>query len=136
MKNDKLGMDMKNETSQEMERKQNEANEEEEMIEGFDCGCSPENRRVKMLRYAKANLPHFNEPFTNPTPNQNNNTNHTTDRFDVAGCRLNTNNDIHPFNETYYGRPLASCEAYERANVKGTGTVFLSNQLDKKLNNY
>ncbi len=99
---------------------------EEETVEGFNCGCDTNDRRAKLINYARADqvdpsLSGLFETFENPP--QQSNTIITPNPFDVAGCRYDLK-EGNPLHETVYGAPVDSCMAYQSANVSGTGTVF------------
>lgn len=85
--------------------------ESEPTVEGFSCGCNNDNRRTKMVKYAEAGG--MIETFENPPP---------TDCYDFAGCKYQ--NGYTPFNDSFYGPPVDSCDAYRKINVNATGTVF------------
>jgi hypothetical protein len=62
------------------------------------------------------------ENFTNPESSSSQ-FKKTPNPFDIAGCRYDLKED-NPLHETIYGAPLASCQAYSKVNVAGSGTVF------------
>jgi hypothetical protein len=108
-----------------MSVKESSKKETEDTIEGFNCGCDTNDRRSKLINYARADqvdpsLSGLFETFENPPQSKDIK---TPNPFDVAGCRydLKESNQLH---ETIYGAPLDSCMAYQSANVAGTGTVF------------
>jgi hypothetical protein len=139
-------------------------NAEEELIENFNCGCDTNDRRSKLINYARADqvdpsLKGFFETFDNPgtpepsrtpgpsathgpthpkvtgrpspTNRYENFTNsktsskviNTPNPYDISGCRYDLKED-NPLHETIYGAPVSSCQAYTKANVAGSGTVF------------
>jgi hypothetical protein len=121
--------EMKSETQSKkkvaMSVKKSSKKETEDTIEGFNCGCDTNDRRSKLINYARADqvdpsLSGLFETFENPPQSKDI---ITPNPFDVAGCRydLKESNQLH---ETIYGAPLDSCMAYQSANVGGTGTVF------------
>jgi hypothetical protein len=121
--------EMKSETQSKkkvaMSVKKSSKKETEDTIEGFNCGCDTNDRRSKLINYARADqvdpsLSGLFETFENPPQSKDI---ITPNPFDVAGCRydLKESNQLH---ETIYGAPLDSCMAYQSANVAGTGTVF------------
>ncbi len=96
--------------------------EDEDIEEGFSCGCNGDSRQVKQIKYAESqsldeSLQGLFETFENP-----NHVVKTPNPFDVAGCRFDMK-ESNPLHETVYGAPVDSCQAYSNANT-GTGTVF------------
>lgn len=104
------------------------SDEEADLVESFSCGCDTNDRRSKLINYTRANqldpsLKGLFETFDNPPVKSSQQFKRTPNPFDVAGCRYDLKED-NPLHETVYGAPLASCQAYSKANVAGTGTVF------------
>ena len=121
-------MEMETDNKKSMAENNNESVEEEpedETIEGFNCGCDSNDRRAKLINYARADqvdpsLSGLFEKFENPPQSKSV---VTPNPFDVAGCRYDLK-ESNPLHETIYGAPVDSCMAYQSANVAGTGTVF------------
>jgi len=104
------------------------SDEEADLVESFSCGCDTNDRRSKLINYARADqldpsLKGLFETFDNPPVKTSQQFKRTPNPFDVAGCRYDLKED-NPLHETLYGAPLASCQAYSKSNVAGTGTVF------------
>ncbi len=102
--------------------------EEADLVEAFGCGCDTNDRRSKLINYARADqvdpsLKGLFETFDNPPVKSSQQFKRTPNPFDVAGCRYDLKED-NPLHETVYGAPLASCQAYSKVNVAGSGTVF------------
>jgi hypothetical protein len=89
-------------------------------VEGFECGCTNDNRRTKFVKYQEAEG--LIETFQNQLPQQTPQVKSESDCYDLAGCKYQ--NGYTPFNDTFYGPPVDSCHAYRKANVNTTGTLF------------
>ena len=91
------------------------------MIEGFGCGCSggssDNSRREKLIKYIKQNADDdMIEPFTSKIVSEEPAT------YDVVGCKYDIG--YKAYSDTYYGPPVASCQAYSKVKVDQIGTVF------------
>ncbi len=99
-----------------------EDEDEENIEEGFSCGCDSNSTQVKKIKYDESqsideSLKGLFEKFENPEASVK-----TPNPFDVSGCRFDMK-ESNPLHETIYGAPVDSCQAYSTANT-GTGTVF------------
>jgi hypothetical protein len=86
-------------------------------IEGFSCGCSSDSRRDTLIKYIKQTTDEsLIEPFASSLNND------TRTAYDVVGCKYDIG--YKSYSDTYYGPPVASCQAYKKSKVDQTGTVF------------
>jgi hypothetical protein len=109
-------------TKEPFEDEDEQDQEEENIEEGFSCGCDSNSTQVKKIKYDESqnideSLKGLFEKFENPGPSVK-----TPNPFDVVGCRFDMK-ESNPLHETIYGAPVDSCQAYSTANT-GTGTVF------------
>ncbi len=126
-----MDMDMPTEKPKAKSTKTTKSKSEDEqadLVEAFGCGCDTNDRRSKLINYARADqvdpsLKGLFETFDNPPVKSSQQFKRTPNPFDVAGCRYDLKED-NPLHETVYGAPLASCQAYSKVNVAGSGTVF------------